>query len=92
MIKLLIVGMLAFPIHSQHDPKCCSNTDCRSVSDEDILNGDDYVYLPLGLHFPKSMEKPSHDKHFHVCYGSGMLNGKLEYHPLCIYTRQGYQE
>ena len=52
MIKLLIVGMLAFPIHSWYDPKCCSNTDCRSVSDDDILDGDDYVYLPLGLHFP----------------------------------------
>jgi len=81
--------MLAFPIHNGmilNVLKC----DCRSVSDDDILDGDDYVYFAASLHFPKSMEKPSHDKHFHVCYGSGMLNGKIEYHPLCIYTRQGF--
>ncbi len=91
MIKLLIVGILALPVHSWYDPQCCSNTDCRSVSDDDILEGDkDYIYLPLGIHFPKSMEKPSHDSKYHVCYSVGTLNGKLEYSPYCIYTRQGY--
>ena len=91
MIKLLIVGMLALPVHSWYDPNCCSDRDCKPVADEDVLEGDkDYVYLPLGIHFPKSMEKPSHDSKYHVCYGKGTLNGKPEYSPYCIYTRQGY--
>ena len=83
MIKLLIAASLILPTHSWYDASCCSDKDCRSVSDDDILEGDaDYIYLPNGLHFPKSMEKPSHDKNFHVCY-----EGKR---PYCIYTRQGY--
>lgn len=93
LAALVTIAMLGFFImtnawgHSWYDPECCSDTDCRPVAVEDVIETETgWRHLPTGTEFTKKMVKPSRDGRFHVCIGNHSWDlGK----PYCIYILQG---
>lgn len=64
-------------------PECCSNQDCRQVSDDAISSvPGGWRINATGEIFRQREVKPSQDGHFHRC--SAM--GKLDAHTYCLYV------
>lgn len=88
MIRVLCASPLALTVqasaHSWYDMACCHDQDCKPVPCEAITElRDGFEYD--GVKFTKAMEKPSQDRHCHVCImGSGAGRRGL-----CVYTQQG---
>lgn len=88
LVAIALVLLVKYAVaHSWYDPQCCSGSDCRPVSAEDVIETEKgWKHLPTGIEFTHDMVKPSKDRHFHVCIGNKPFDlGK----PYCIYILQG---
>lgn len=73
--------------HGWYDPQCCSDTDCRPVHADEVIETErGWKHLPSGVEFTRDMVKPSRDRHFHVCIGNKPHDRGR---PYCIYILQG---
>lgn len=87
-VVVTLLSLVIFALaHSWYDPECCSDTDCRPVPVEDVIETETgWKHLPTGTEFTKDQVKPSKDHRFHVCIGVKAWDlGK----PYCIYILQG---
>lgn len=73
--------------HSWYDTECCSDSDCRPVHQDEVVETDKgWKHLPTGTEFTRSQVKPSKDRYFHVCIGNKSWDRGR---PYCIYILQG---
>lgn len=81
-----------------YDPSCCSNNDCRPVSDSDIEFGTNaagvavVIHKATGLEFAKDKWRTSQDERFHVCFRSAGIDESgynQEAISYCVYLRPG---
>ena len=84
MVRILAAFIL---IHSWYDPWCCSTKDCHPVDDADAPVEIQEGYKWHEFVFPKSMEKPSQDGHWHVCLVPDENGNPAT--PRCIYVPMG---
>jgi len=76
--------------HSWYPPACCSDTDCKPVPCEELVENDNGGVTYKGTNFPKSMIHPSQDMQCHVCAGTyHQLDGGTQPIPRCIFILQG---
>lgn len=87
LLLAAVLGGLA-RAHHWYDPECCSGSDCRPVSYDDVveIEGGQWKHLPSGVIFRRDQVRPSKDRHMHVCIGNKAWDmGR----PYCIYVLSG---
>jgi hypothetical protein len=100
ILTLLLATLLAMPAYAQehehgkgripdwYDLNCCSNQDCKPVSDNEIelgeVDGRPYArHKPTGVVFLWDKFRRSQDERYHICAN------KATGAPLCFYDRVG---
>lgn len=84
-LVILLGILLAYSIswgHSWYDSDCCSNTDCRPVACDELIEQNDGKIKYGAWTIEKPNVRPSKDSKCHICIPQTQI-------PRCAYIQQG---
>lgn len=83
-VSMTAAGAHEAPAGWNYDSSCCSNFDCRQVSDGTVKETAEGYQLPTGevISYDDARIKPSKDEFFHWCTVAGANDSRT----ICLYV------